>query len=54
MFQIYLSNIRFSKVPTIFYIKFILCLFLSCMVYVMCVTQMANLYISTKNHDYVT
>ena len=49
MFKTYLSNI-----PTIFYIKFFLCLFLSCMVYVMCVTQMANLYISTKNQDYVT
>ena len=38
----------------LFYIKFILCLSLSCMVYVMFVTQMANLYISSKNHDNVT
>ena len=54
MFKTYLSNIPFSKAPTIFYIKFFLCLFLSCMVFVMCLTQMANLYISTKNHYNVT
>ena len=53
MCQIYFSNIPFAQVATI-YIKFIQCLSVSCIVYVMFVTKTSDLYISSKNQDNVT